>query len=167
MGRYLLALSSLSPLFAIFAIRTWQTNRTISFVLTVLLLQAIVGLVWLFRARKQAASDPFRIKEVRDETSQVPAYLITYIFPFLFTESPGWTLVVAYCAFALLLLLMLARTDFGLVNPLLLIAGYHLYVIADSRGREAWVATKERPLAGQDCQLQNIAGALHRITNFI
>src|SRR5699024_8631546 len=88
------------------------------------------GSYLLVMGRKRIGVIPISPKNVQDETMQIPTYLITFIFPFLFiSDTPSCSTIVAYACFLVFLLALLFRTDMAIVNPALLIAGYHVYTV--------------------------------------
>lgn len=130
MGRVYFFASALSPAIIIASIRAFALIGSWAWVgISVGILSfAMTGVLLASRGRVSA-----RVVEavsVRDRTLQIPSYLITFVYPFLFlSESASSYTLLAYLVFGLLLGLLLIRTDIGLVNPTLLLFGYSLFEV--------------------------------------
>jgi len=163
MIRTTLLFSSLSPLMAILAIRLSGHHMATAIVLTLMAFGSAALLPVVLRARGATSPQPFTIAGVKDESGQVPAYLLTYIFPFLFVTIDDWRDLAAYVVFAALLLVLLLRTDLALVNPLLLAAGYHLYAVETSAGRSVVLVCRERPMAGNQVLATRLSDSTYKL----
>ena len=161
--RMLLFVTGLAPMVAIFAVRLWVTCMPAAIVLGVLALLLAALLMIALSLRRVTAPQPFRLLSVRDDSQQVPTYLLTYIFPFLFVAVDGWQDLTAYAIFSLLLVVLILRTDLALVNPLLLAAGYHLYVATTTNDQEVVVVSRTRLLPGNAILAHRLADATYRL----
>ncbi len=99
-------------------------------------------------ARRKVEPQPIPVLSWRDESSQVPTYLISFIFPVAFAPSGGFEILIAYAFFGFLLFTLLARTDLCLVNPVLLAFGYRLFAGTDAVGRIVILVAKSAPVPG-------------------
>lgn len=126
-----------------------------------------VGLVVLLaravRARHTTNPQPYTISSVRDESDQVPAYLLTYVFPFIFLSIANKADLLACLVFAFFLLVLVYRTDLAVVNPLLLTIGYHLYRVSTSHGTEIILLAKRRPAIGETIHAVRIADHTYKL----
>jgi len=118
-------------------------------VLAGLAVTAVVSLFGLLQARSTTNAQPFTLTQVRDESGQVPSYLLTFVFPFLFLEVHDWRDVLAYLIFAALVAVLVLQTDLVLVNPLWLAAGYHLYQVQTTSDFNGILMSSRRPQTGQ------------------
>lgn len=158
MTRLLLGLSSLAPLVGIVAIRMIDVDAAWAISLGVIAILFAVSLPVVLIARRGAVERPFRIESVQDDSPQVPAYLLTYVFPFAFASVDGPATMWAYLVFSLLLLVLLARTNLGLVNPILLAAGFHTFAATTSSKRTITLISRSTPAANSSVVAHHIVG---------
>jgi hypothetical protein len=161
-----LAASAFVPGLLIVAVRVWNINNTLvwSGLLVLAAGAATLSLSLLLGARATTNAQPLKITELEDESAQVPAYLLTYVFPFVFLDLEDRRDAVAYFLFALLLIILILRTDLWKVNPLLLLSGYHTYVVQRGNGTKSVMFARARPERGETVQVVNLTGgALKRV----
>lgn len=149
MTRFALLASSLVPALLVLVIRMRTTHNVVAMILLIASLLLIVMLARAVRARSTTSAQPFTTEIVTDESEQVPAYLLTYVFPFLFLTFDDGADMIACAIFASLVLVLVYRTDLALVNPLLLIVGFHLFRVQTNSGGSLTLVSKVRPLKGQ------------------
>jgi hypothetical protein len=147
--KFALLSSSLVPVLIVLAIRLSGSHCHAAVALVVIGVVLGAFLFGVLQARRRIAAQPFTVKTIRDESQQIPAYLLTYVFPFLFPSVVGWRDVAACLAFALLVLILLFRTDLALVNPLLLAVGFHLYSMTTNSEKSLILVAKAKPSPGQ------------------
>lgn len=138
-------LSSFAPLLGIFALRASRQHLWLTIVLVVVMVAVTLLLVAAMQVRSTVTLQPLVVGDPSDESSQIPTYLLTYLFPFIFVSTNGWQDVVAYAVFAALLALLLWQSDVALINPLLLAVGFRLY--AFSRGNERVIIVSRKRLS--------------------
>jgi hypothetical protein len=105
---------------------------------------AVVGLVGLVEAfrlprgalRKSAARVNFT--DVTEESSQVAAYVATYLLPFLGLNFIAWRDWVVIAVYLAVLLVVFVRSDLALVNPALYLMRWKV-VSAHQNGRRVLV----------------------------
>jgi hypothetical protein len=125
---------------------------------------AVVSVLALLRVRSTINEQPFVVTLVSDESTQVPAYLLTFVFPFVFLNARNWGDVAAYAVLGALVAVLVVRTDLVLVQPLLLAVGYHLYKIETSSGFTGLLLSSTRPLAGQTIGVVHLAPFALKLT---
>lgn len=167
MTRLLLGLSSLAPLLGIVAIRLAGTSPMWAVALGVIAVLLILFLPVILIGRRRVEPRPIAVVTVRDESSQVPAYLVTYVFPFAFATVDDVAVVLAYAVFGLLLVTLLVRTDLGLVNPILLAVGLHSYAVVTDGGKALTVIAAKAPLPASQILATPIAGATFRFRSLV
>lgn len=150
LARPLLFLSSLSPGMAVAAVRLVPDNCLVSVVLFVSALVLFPTGLLALRIRQRPPSSRQEVTEVRDETFQVATYIITFVFPFLFIDITDLWDLLAYGLFLVLIALLVSRSDVSIVNPGLILCGYHLYALsikADNQGatNQVMFISKDRP----------------------
>lgn len=119
----------------------------------------------VLRARRSVTPKPIKIGEIRDESYQVPTYLLTFIFPFLFIDIEDVWNAASYIVLILFVAILLFRSDLSLVNPALLMLGYHIYAIQAEGGEDLLLISKARPRVGLSISATLLSGhtyLLHR-----
>lgn len=134
--RILLFLSSYVPLFVIIGILVFQKNwpvATIIFFLSACFASALWFYVHSYyrRRHKRAFS---KLRDYRSRDSEAMSYIASYIVPFATFPLDGWTQIFALAVFLFVLLMLYVNSNMIYVNPLLNIAGYHLYEIEVEHG---------------------------------
>lgn len=146
MGRWLLFLSSYSPLFGLTAVRLQPgTFRTITLVV------AALGALSLAVALADALHIEPRervVGDVEDRGGDVAGYLATYLLPFLTVSSPTTKDAFAYGGFLLLVGVVYTRSSLLAVNPLLYVLGYRLSHVTTDGGRRVLLICRELPARG-------------------
>ncbi|QNN52315.1 hypothetical protein [Nocardioides mesophilus] len=125
---------------------------------------SIGSMILLLRARGTTNEQPYELIAVDDESAQVPAYLLAFVFPFVFVTGADWRDAVAYGAFAVLVGLLVLRTDLVLVQPVLLAAGYHLYKVQTTSGFGGIMLSSVRPQAGQTIHAVRLSATALKLT---
>jgi hypothetical protein len=148
----------------IVAIRLAKDHQLVAWLISAFSVIAIISLATLIAARETTNEQPYTLTSVKDESAQVPSYLLTYVFPFIFVDLGSNYDLLAYALFVALLALMLLRTDLILVNPVLLVAGYHLFQIESSTGYKGLLLSRERPQAGQEIKAVSWAAGALKLT---
>ncbi|ALG86375.1 hypothetical protein [Gordonia phthalatica] len=160
MTRIRLLAASMTPLLAILAIRVWSAQCLVSVILAGIALISVVSLIGFMHARKGLGTNTQTLAAVEDQTDQIPAYLVTYLLPFVILTVSGWLDIVAYALLAAVLILVIIQTDLIYVQPLLLIAGWHLYRvdISNGYGREYILISKNKLYPGQSVDTVSLGG---------
>lgn len=164
--KFRLAISALVPAALIVAIRVWTWEGWVwSAVLVAAAVIATVSLASFVRARGTTNPQPQNVVSVDDESDNAPALILTYLFPFLFLTVSDWRDAAAYVVFALVLLLLIVRTDIWKANPLLLIAGYRIYSVEFPSRELSLLFARNRPLPGSVIQVITLsAGVTKQVT---
>jgi hypothetical protein len=161
--KFALLSSSLVPIFVVLAIRLSGKQCHTAAALVVISIALTALLIVVLQARRRTTAQPFAVDTIRDESQQIPAYLLTYIFPFLFLSVGGWRDVAAFLVFALLVLILLFRTDLALVNPLLLATGFHLYSLTTTSGKCLILVAKDKPSPGQSILAVRLSDTTYKL----
>jgi len=167
MTRILLSLSSMAPLVGIIALRVSEGSITWAIALGVIAVLLGLFLPLVMLGRRSLEARPIKVAAVKDESSQVPAYLLTYVFPFAFATVDSTAVWVAYGVFGGLLIVLLVRTDLGLVNPVLLAVGIHSYAVTTTGGAAVTVLARTAPLRGSQILATPIAGDAYQLSKVV
>jgi hypothetical protein len=147
-SRALLFLSAFSPLFAIWALKGWGTPAFWVFCgLTVL---GIGGTFIVLKIVLNTEGSPRIVNNAEARNSDVAAYVVTYLIPFLTASLQSWTDWVSVGLFILILFSLYVGSDLIGINPVLALAGITLYRVSLDREEPAWMLSRFRPSAGKD-----------------
>jgi hypothetical protein len=167
MTRFALLSSGLVPALLVLTIRAFHSNRLASAILFIASLALTVMLARAMAARDTINPQPFAVEAIEDESVQVPAYIVTYVVPFLFLSINGSADLIACIVFAFFVLVLVYRTDLALVNPLLLIAGFHLFRLHTTAGNYLILIAKTRPLPGQTISAVKLSEKLYKLRHVV
>jgi hypothetical protein len=126
---------------------------------------AVASVLLLLLSRSGTNAQPFQLTSVKDESSQVPGYLLTFVFPFMFMDVNSWREGAAWGLFALLTATLVLGTDLVLVSPVLLLAGYHLYRVDTSSGFAGILLSSRRPIRGQTIEAVRLPRGALKLTS--
>lgn len=149
--RIALALSSLTPLAALLALRFAGPDWKIfaAFVVIVALGLLATG-YFVFRATGTESFSPV-VARVDDAGPEAAAYLVSFVFPFLVVQQDaGWQDVAMYVAFVVVYILVLSGTNMIAVNPLFYLIGLRVWRVesGDLEHRTALLIGRVRPTVG-------------------
>lgn len=154
-----------SPALLLIAIRLSDGHIVWTIVTALAGVVAVVSVLSLLRARSATNEQPFQLTMLQDESSQVPGYLLTFVFPFVFVDVSSWQEGATWGLFALLTFFLVLSTDLVLVNPILLAVGYRLYRIQTSSGFEGLLLSRRRPMQGQTVEAVRLSGEALKLTS--
>lgn len=159
--RLILFVSALAPVFLVAGLRLYEAQQIVSITLFSFgLLASLLTPIVLFLRRK-AGIQEFEVSNVKDESAQVPTYLITFIFPFLFlSEQMNISLVRSYVGFAALMTVLLYRTNLSLINPVMLLAGYHVFSVDVVGQGSTYIISKRPPLPARSTYAKRVVEGL-------
>ena len=159
--RIFLFVSSLSPGFVIGGIRigTWLGCSLIALGVSCLAITPFV-----LKARSASAIQPEFLESTAFENSQIPTYLITFVFPFLIIPADSnISLIPAYMAFAILMVILLYRSNLMLVNPALLILGFNIFSARIASEGDIYILSKYRPHPNTRIYMKRVVNGLYII----
>lgn len=160
--RLLLFVSSLAPALIIAGLRLWDAQRILSVVLCGAGAAAFALTPLVLFWRRNAGRHELTVSDVKDESGQVPTYLLTFVFPFLFlSPQMSLPLTVAYVTFAAFMGLLLYRTPLALINPAMLVAGYRVFSVSIKGESGTYILAKDPPLESQPCHVKRVANGLY------
>ncbi|MBC2681477.1 hypothetical protein GSS87_03540 [Corynebacterium sp. 4HC-13] len=159
--RLFLFVSALAPVFIIAGLRFFDARRMLAVLLLVVGVVTFLLTPLVLISRRKAGKQEFVVSNVKDESSQIPTYLITFFFPFLFlSEQMSGPLVASYVGFAALMAVLLYRTSLVLINPYLLLVGYRVFSVDIVGQGGAYIISKEPPLPSRSTYTKRIADGL-------
>lgn len=160
--RLLLFVSSLAPALIIAGLRLWDAQRHLSWALCTAGAVAFFLTPLVLVLRRNAGRHELTVADIKDESGQVPTYLLTFVFPFLFLSGQmSKPLIVAYVTFVVFMALLLYRTPLALINPAMLVAGYRVFSVNVTGEGGAYIIAKDPPLESQPCHAKRVTGGLY------
>lgn len=133
--RVILFLSSYAPLFLILAIRSWSDNHKISIALGAISSITLL-ILWIFvNQARSLAADKVVIASVNSRDGDVMSYIVTYLLPFLAVDFKQVGDVVSLGIFIFVIGLLYVNSNMIYTNPILNIAGYHIFEVQDGEGK--------------------------------
>jgi hypothetical protein len=126
---FALFLSSYSPAFLILAVRSVHHSSTLFWIsLSIALMSA--GAFFLFM-KVARTGGPFRarVEEVEPRDGDLAAYVAAYLLPFVVVFGATVQDVIALALFLLFIGVLWVNSRMIYLNPLLALAGYHVYVV--------------------------------------
>ena len=158
MTRFWHFISSLSPAVLVVGIRLLGTELCYGFALIAIGILLLPLAFLVLRTRQSVTAKPITVIHSRDESQQVPTYLLTFVFPFLFIDVNNQWNALAYFVLIILIALMLFRSDLSLVNPAILIRGYHIYEVQSEGGEDLLLIARTRPKGGEHLSVRLLSG---------
>lgn len=94
---------------------------------------------------------PVQIKpeSVQRRDGEAMSYIVSYVIPFLAVPFSGWEQGVALAIFFVVLAILYVNSNLIHINPMLNLAGYHLYEITLDNGEVYHLIGRGRVVRGQ------------------
>lgn len=127
--KLILFLSSYVPLWVIFAVVSFDSNRKIAIAFIIVSIVSICGTLLYFRLVKSMSTIPIKINRIVRKDSDTMSYIASYIIPFAATTLTDVNQAIALGIFLLVLCVVYISSGMIHVNPLLSFVGYKLYEI--------------------------------------
>jgi hypothetical protein len=129
--RLILFLSSYAPLFLIIAMRGWRDNRHLAAGMGIVALLSVIVLFAFLRTAQTLSADKISVASVISRDGDVMSYIVTYLLPFLAVKLNDPTDVVSLGVVLFVIGLLYVNSNMIHTNPVLNIAGYHIFEIED------------------------------------
>lgn len=133
--RLILFLSSYAPLFLIIAVRGWRDSRSIAVGLAVVSVLSVVILFVFLRVAQRLAPGKVAVSSVISRDGDAMSYIVTYLLPFLAVKLSDPTDVLSLGVVLFVIGLLYVNSNMIHTNPVLNIAGYHIFEIEDANGK--------------------------------
>jgi hypothetical protein len=161
--RFVLFLSSFSPLFAMLALRF--TAPALRLGAAGLCLVGLVGALFVLAAEGRKGAASFEVKNVEDSGPEVAGYLASYILPFVAIDQPAPELAVAYMIFLLVAAVVYVQSDMVQINPVFYLLGRRVEKITTAPDDwQAYLITRRRALVKETIQATTLSqGVLVRL----
>jgi len=142
----LLFFSSYVPLILIFSIRYYKTFRyftifgiVVSIILSIILLSAM-------KSTKKLNTMGITLSKISYKSSDLLAYMFSYIFPFLNFKLERYIDMLSLGFFFIMLAIVYINLNIIYINPMLSLFGYKIFEIADEKNNTFVLITKRGKL---------------------
>lgn len=149
LARFLLFLSSYFPLAAIFFILFVEKQRWVAISILSIGLLGLVGLAWYLRAVQRIGPFQVTVKEIQRRDAEAMSYIVSYLIPFIAVPFNGWQQGLALSIFFVVLGILYVNSNLVHINPMLNLAGYHLYEITLADDAVHSLITRRRVVRGE------------------
>lgn len=133
--RVLLFLSSYAPLFLIIAMRGWSDSRYLGGGLAVVAIFSVVVLFIFIRNARKLTADKITVDSIISRDGDAMSYIVTYLLPFLAVKLSDVTDAASLGIVLFVIAVLYVNSNMIYTNPVLNIAGYHIFEIQDAEGK--------------------------------
>ena len=140
--RLVLFLSSYAPLFLILAMKSWKDSRSLSIGLAAVASAAVVILYIFLRTAQKLSPGKITAASVVSRDGDTMSYIVTYLLPFLAVNLKDPMDMVSLGILLLVICLLYVNSNMIHTNPMLNIAGYHIFEIEDADGKRTALISK-------------------------
>ena len=144
--RALLFLSSYAPVFLILALKSHGDSFALFRLSVALLIGAVIGILIFWGIAKRHNPQEMVVLTVQSRDADLAGYLVGYLLPFVGAVAVDWQDVLAFILFFVFVGIIYVNSRMIYVNPLLALAGYHLYEVqatTDLKKRDATYLTPQ------------------------
>jgi len=133
--RLILFLSSYAPLFLIIAMRGWSKSHYLALGAAVVAVLSVVVLFVFLRIVQKMAVDTISVNSVVSRDGDAMSYIVTYLLPFLAVKLNDVMDAGSLGIVLLVIAILYVNSNMIYTNPVLNIAGYHIFEIHDADGK--------------------------------
>lgn len=133
--RLILFLSSYAPLFLIIAMRGWEKSRHLALGVAIVAVLSVVLLFVFSRIARKLAADKILVDSVVSRDGDAMSYIVTYLLPFLAVKLNDVMDAGSLAIVLLVIAVLYVNSNMIYTNPVLNIAGYHIFEIHDADGK--------------------------------
>ncbi|MBA7696223.1 hypothetical protein ES703_104866 [subsurface metagenome] len=154
LARLILVVSGYFPLFLILTVRYFHEYKEWALVPTLIGVIALLGLVLFFNWTRASEPIPTTINDIQRRDSEVVTYLLTYIFPFLNVDISNIPAAASLGIFFTVLIILNVSANIVHINPMLNLAGFHIYKVRfDGKEEQTLLTRRPRLLEGTAVRL--------------
>lgn len=132
--RILLFLSSYSPLLVIIAIRHYNDAKGVAIASFVIAALAVCALFLYIRMAQRLSPVSINTTYVEARSGETMSYIVTYLIPFLDFNLGDIEDAIALAVLIFILGVIYVNSNLVSVNPILNLAGFHLFEISSAGG---------------------------------
>lgn len=154
--RFVLFLSSFSPLFGMLALRFTAPGLRLGAL--ALCAAGLAGALLVLAAERGKGAASFQVKKVEDSGPEVAGYLASYILPFVAIDQPAPELAAAYLIFLLVAAIVYVQSDMVQINPVFYLLGRRVQKITSTADDwQAYLITKHRVLVNETIEATTLS----------
>ena len=154
--RLILFLSSYAPLFLIIAMRCWSDSVLLAFSLTLVATLSVAILFVFLRVERNLAAEKIVVESAGSRDGDAMSYIVTYLLPFLAVKFNVPIDVTSLAAAFLVIAVIYISSNMIYTNPVLNLAGYHIFEIQDADGKTSALICK-RPYVRTHSEMEVIS----------
>lgn len=143
LGRFILFLSSYTPLFIIYVVLFWQQKWIVLILVTISAI-SITGLIIYLQIMYRRSEVQITPSDVRSGDAESMSYVVTYIFPFLSLGLDQVNELVALIIFFVVIAILYINGSMIHINPVLSLSGFRLYELTLSSGSTHVLISRSR-----------------------
>jgi hypothetical protein len=115
--------------------RGWRDSRYLAIGLAVVSVVAVLVLFVFLRVARKLAADRIKVDSVASRDGDAMSYIVTYLLPFLAVKLNDMTDVGSLGMVLLVIAILYVNSNMIYTNPVLNVAGYHVFEIHDADGK--------------------------------
>jgi hypothetical protein len=115
--------------------RGWSDSRYLAVGLAIVAVLSVLMLFVFLRVAQKLAADRVKIDSVASRDGDAMSYIVTYLLPFLAVKLNDVTDVGSLGIVLLVIAILYVNSNMIYTNPVLNIAGYHIFEIHDADGK--------------------------------
>ena len=140
--RLVLFLSSYAPLFLIFAVKQYPHSHKVSLIFSLVAVISLVVLTVFIKTFKSLAPSDITVKDHSSKDGDSMSYIVTYLVPFLDIKFDQIENVIGLLITLVVLGVLYVNSNMIYTNPVLNLAGYHIFDIHTSEERPMVLVTR-------------------------
>lgn len=140
--RVVLFLSSYAPLFAVFAIKQYPHSHVIAYAFCGLAAVSLVVLLAFMKTASALAPMEMTVKEHASRDGDSMSYIVTYLVPFLDIKFDQIENVIGLGITFLVLGVLYVNSNMIYTNPVLNLAGFHIFDVHTTEDRPLVLITR-------------------------
>jgi hypothetical protein len=115
--------------------RGWRDSRGLAIGLVVVSMVSVLVLFVFLRIAQKLAADRIKVDSVASRDGDAMSYIVTYLLPFLAVKLNDVTDVGSLGMVLVVIAILYVNSNMIYTNPVLNVAGYHVFEIHDADGK--------------------------------
>jgi hypothetical protein len=148
-ARLLLFLSSYFPLAVIFFLLLLGKHPLAAIAILFVGTAGLSGMVAYLRVVNHLSGISVKVAELQRRDEEAMSYIVSYIIPFLSIPFSGWQEAAALAVFIAVLGVLYINSNMIHINPMLNLAGYHLYEVRLAGDSTHFLVARRRLARGE------------------
>jgi hypothetical protein len=145
-----LFLSSYAPLFVMLAVMNASEIRGLAYALVGTAIVSVVVMLTYIRSAGTLTPYKIELSSISRGDGEAMGYVVAYLLPFFTLDLKNPTSAICVVLFFMVLGVVYIRCNLIHMNPVLSCAGYHVFEVVSTEGKQSTVITKRRYLRQRD-----------------